>query len=49
MIFATDEVVGGQWFYYWYGRFGQQTHFLMLLWGIGTALMLVAGGGPAPG
>lgn len=34
-------LIGGQWFYYWYGEFGQQTHFLAALWGLGTLVILM--------
>ncbi len=34
-------LIGGQWFYYWYGAYGQGTHFRLLLWGL-AALLLVA-------
>ena len=33
-------LIGGQWFYYWYGSFGQQTHLLALIWGTCTLLAL---------
>ncbi len=33
-------VIGGQWFYYWYGAFGQHTHLLSLIWGLGTLGLL---------
>jgi hypothetical protein len=33
-------LIGGQWFYYWYGDHGQATHFFMTLWGIATLLVL---------
>jgi predicted small integral membrane protein len=33
-------LIGGQWFYYWYGEYGQRTHFFMTLWGIATLLVL---------
>lgn len=29
-------LIGGQWFYYWFGEHGQRTHFFCLLWGIAT-------------
>ena len=35
-------LIGGQWFYYWYGAYGQQSHFLLTLWGIATLLVLAA-------
>ena len=35
-------LIGGQWFYYWYGDFGQQTHLLALIWGMCTLLALTA-------
>jgi len=34
-------LVGGQWFYIWYGEFGQSTHFKLLLWGICTLVVLL--------
>lgn len=34
-------MVGGQWFYYWYGAFGQTTHLLATIWGTGTLIVLV--------
>ena len=37
----ASMLVGGQWFYYWYGGFGQGTHFLATLWGLGTLLVLL--------
>ena len=37
-------LVVGNWFCYWFGHEGgQNTHFQMLLWGLGTLLLLVAG------
>lgn len=33
-------LIGGQWFYYWYGPHGQATHMLATLWGIGTIAVL---------
>jgi len=35
-------LIGGQWFYYWYGAFGQDTHFRLLAWGLLTLLILAA-------
>jgi predicted small integral membrane protein len=35
-------LIGGQWFYYWYAQFGQTTHFLATLWGLGVLLVLLA-------
>jgi len=34
-------LIGGQWFYYWYGAFGQGTHLLSTLWGLATLLILL--------
>jgi predicted small integral membrane protein len=33
-------LVGGQWFHYWYGPYGQATHLMALLWGLGTYIAL---------
>ena len=33
-------LIGGQWFYYWYGPHGQHTHLLATLWGIATIAAL---------
>jgi predicted small integral membrane protein len=33
-------LIGGQWFCYWHGDYGQATHFFMTLWGIATLLAL---------
>ncbi len=33
-------LIGGQWFYYWFGEHGQPTHFFCLLWGIATMAAL---------
>lgn len=33
-------LIGGQWFYYWYGPHGQVTHLLATLWGIATLAVL---------
>lgn len=33
-------LIGGQWFYYWFGAHGQPTHFYCLLWGIATMAAL---------
>ena len=33
-------LIGGQWFYYWYGEHGQKTHFLTTIWGIATIAVL---------
>ena len=35
-------LIGGQWFYYWYGAHGQQTHLLATLWGIASMAVLAA-------
>lgn len=35
-------LIGGQWFYYWYGAYGQKSHFLCLLWGLATLLVVGA-------
>lgn len=35
-------LIGGQWFYYWYDAYGQGTHFLATLWGLGVLLVLIA-------
>ena len=37
----TSFLIGGQWFYYWYGEFGQQTHLLATLWGLATLILLL--------
>ena len=35
-------LVGGQWVHYWVGHEGSQhTHFMLVLWGIGTWLALI--------
>lgn len=39
MIWA-GFLIGGQWFYYWYGAFGQWKHFTLVLWGIVTLIVL---------
>jgi len=41
VIWASFLIVG-QWFYYWYGEFGQQTHFLAMIWGLSTLGVLSA-------
>ncbi|MDE0045830.1 MAG: DUF2165 family protein [bacterium] len=33
-------LIGGQWFYYWYGEFGQSTHLKATLWGLATLIVL---------
>jgi predicted small integral membrane protein len=33
-------LVGGQWFHYWYGPYGQATHLMAFLWGLGTYIAL---------
>ncbi len=33
-------LIGGQWFYYWYGEFGQPTHLKATLWGLATLIVL---------
>ena len=35
-------LIGGQWFYYWFGAHGQQTHLLATLWGIASMAVLAA-------
>lgn len=38
-------LVVGNWFCYWFGHEGgQNTHFQMTLWGIGTTILLMLGG-----
>lgn len=38
-------LVGGNWFLYWMCHFyGQFTHFLLAIWGLGVTLLLVSGG-----
>jgi len=34
-------LIGGQRYYYWYALFGQGTHLLTTLWGLGTLLVLL--------
>ncbi len=31
-------LIGGQWFYYWYGSLGQSTHLKALIWGLATLI-----------
>ncbi len=38
----TGFLIGGQWFYYWYGAFGQQSHYLAAIWGIATLAVLAS-------
>jgi len=33
-------LIGGQWFYYWYGDHGQHTHLLAALWGLASMAAL---------
>ncbi|MEM9754720.1 MAG: DUF2165 family protein [Pseudomonadota bacterium] len=33
-------LIGGQYFYYWYGDHGQSTHLLALLWGLVSVALL---------
>jgi len=33
-------LIGGQWFYYWYGDHGQHTHMLAALWGLASMAAL---------
>jgi predicted small integral membrane protein len=37
----TAFLIAGQWFYYWFGNHGQQTHLLATLWGIATLAILL--------
>ena len=33
-------LIGGQWFCYWYGEYGQPTHLKATLWGLATLIVL---------
>lgn len=48
LLFTTTWcgfLVVGNWFCYWFGHEGgQNTHFQMTLWGIGTMILLMIGG-----
>ena len=38
---SASFLIGGKWFYCWYGEFGQQTHLLATLWGLATLIVLL--------
>ena len=35
-VIWASFLIGGQWFYYWFGEHGQITHMLAMIWGIVT-------------
>ncbi len=37
----TGFLIGGQWFFYWYGDFGQRTHLLLAIWGVATLMVVL--------